>query len=86
MIEPFSGKNFHKNAADANQPCVICGKQVDRPAAEIRVVDGGSSFGRMDSDLLAPGYLGVFGIGSGCWNKHRKELLRAGAVELAVHS
>lgn len=81
-LQPFSGKNFHENSASADFPCVICGKQVDRPFANVVVVDGGMSFGPADSNPDDPAYMGSFRIGRNCWSKYRRELLAAGAVEV----
>lgn len=75
IVNPFSGKNYHRNESrcpDPMLPCGICGKPIDPQKAKhwAVVIDGGARWGDMKSDMEDPGYMGEWPIGNDCHKKY----------------
>lgn len=76
-VKPFSGKDYHRNAArchESETPCVVCGKPVhDEPNKVMAlVIDGGGAWGDPDSyDANDGGFMGFYPVGSGCAKRFR---------------
>jgi len=76
-VRPFSGKKYTHNAdrvGPGEPPCAICGKGIKNidKAHAVCVVDGGASWGDVDSDPYDDGYMGLFFVGPSCHRKHQR--------------
>jgi len=75
-VLPFSCPSYHKNfakLASHEYGCAICGKPVAYPYAHPAVVVNGGDWASMpeeEANESDSGYMGVWGIGPDCHQKH----------------
>lgn len=75
-ILPFDGPRFHDNQRrlkPGETPCAICGKAVKYPFKHSATVVRGGDWARTTEEAgneEDPGYMGIWGIGPDCHQKH----------------
>jgi hypothetical protein len=63
--------NLRRTRGEA-QPCVVCGRPVQRPTHLVECVDGGTDkcVEPGTADPRDPGYMGLFPVGEDCLRKY----------------